>query len=91
MITVEGYSDDLVEIEGDASDEIEAYDNVVVVNFDNGAALAIAYVNGVWRIRALALPELIEITRAPDDDEDNYTDRAVVATAKSFTYEVRNG
>lgn len=82
-VTVYGASDDLIEIEGDVEEEFsargEADDDLI--GMSNGVLLRVRYdSDGVWRITTLADPQsLVVVTQAPADDEDNYSDRAVVS------------
>ena len=53
MIKVSGYSDDLVEIEGalywpGENDEIDAYDQDVIIYFRDGTILRMTY-DGAWK------------------------------------------
>jgi hypothetical protein len=79
-ITVYGASDDLIEIEGDIREEFQGGDGVVYLGFSEGTVLSIEYSrNGIWRItpyfRGLAS---LDIELASLDDEDNYSDRAIL-------------
>jgi hypothetical protein len=82
MIEVYGSSDDLVELEGAISEEF-TYDGNdeegCLLAFSNGVVLRIKYGDqGVWRITPVAGGP-VAITQAPEDDESNYSDRALVA------------
>ena len=51
MIKVSGYSDDVVEIEGGTqwwNDEIDAYDQDVIIYFRDGTILRMTY-DGAWK------------------------------------------
>lgn len=50
MIKVSGYSDDVVEIEGATlrDDEIDAYDQDVIIYFSDGTILRMTY-DGAWK------------------------------------------
>jgi hypothetical protein len=52
QITIRGYSDDLIEIEGDLTEEFSAsFDDVDIISVSDGHLLEIRYDdNGVWRI-----------------------------------------
>ena len=43
MIKISGYSDDLVEFDGDFIDEIGAYNSDVVISFDDGTVIRMTY------------------------------------------------
>lgn len=78
-LTIYGSSDDLIEVEGDISEEYTDYNNPEgsVLAFSNGAALRIAYSDsGVWRI--VPLTGDMQIAQALEDDDDNYSDVATV-------------
>jgi hypothetical protein len=78
MITVYGSSDDLIEIEGAIEEEFSPGDDAILA-FSNGVLLRINYDNdGVWRIKPLVCTDKVVITQAPADDENNYSDRAVI-------------
>ena len=82
-ITLYGASDDLIEVEGAVSEEFSHLDEeeTVRVAFVGGAVLTIEYSNaGVWRITEAVTVEgsPVEIVKAPEGDDDNYSDRATV-------------
>lgn len=83
-ITVYGASDDLIEIDGDLSEEFSAIDQAPdgdLLAFSTGTVLRIRYGSGgVWRITHVTGPT-VPIVQAPEDDEDNYSDRATVEGA----------
>lgn len=81
-IEISGYSDDLIEIDGDISEEFNAYgdDEGPLLAFSDGTVLRITYGDaGIWRIVPVKTGsgELF-ITQAPEDDGDNYSDKAVL-------------
>lgn len=82
MIDIYGASDDLIEIEGDVREEFPfpiSGDDVALIGTSNGALVKITYANsGVWRITPVAGLHLIKIEQAPEDDDDNYSDHAVI-------------
>jgi len=80
-ITIYGYSDDLIAVEGDISEEFEASGRLPdTITCSNGATMEIFHdYAGVWRISLLSGADLVTIDRAPDQDDDNYSDRATVA------------
>lgn len=76
-LTVHGAGDDLIELEGDIIEEysavLEANETAILV-LSNGALLEVrGDAFGVWRITQLDGP-LGDITRAPMNDESNYSD-----------------
>ena len=81
---VYGASDDLIEIDGDISEEFSSYDedgDGALLAFSTGTVLRVKYdKNGVWRITPVVGPPCT-IVQAPEDDEDNYSDRATIEGA----------
>jgi hypothetical protein len=83
MILIYGASDDLIEIDGDVSEEFqyqEDYPNFIATS--NGLVFHIAYDRqGVWRITPKRAPagSCYIKEEAPADDEDNYSDRVTVS------------
>lgn len=83
-IIVYGASDDLIEVEGDISEEFpyrgddNPADRGDLFAFSDGTVLRITYTTtGVWRIATVAEGTCtLEITQAPEGDNDNYSDRA---------------
>src|ERR1035437_3268732 len=85
-ITVYGASDDLIEVEGAIEEEFSYSDdeNGDLLAFSCGVVLRIRYTAGVWRITPVSGAEMVRITQAPEDDDDNYSDRAVISTLTSW-------
>jgi hypothetical protein len=57
MISIYGASDDLVEVEGDVSEEFNHYDSEeepCYLAFSDGTLLKVQYLEGVWRIFLMA-------------------------------------
>jgi hypothetical protein len=78
MIKVYGSSDDLIEVEGDIEEEftLSEYDENLLA-FSNGVVLRIKYNDsGIWRISPVTGNMVIHM--APEDDEDNYSDVAII-------------
>lgn len=82
--TLYGASDDLIELDGDVSEEFDAYRaeaDGTLVTFSNGVVLRITYNHdGIWRIVPVVNPEgsTLTIEQAPENDDDNYSDRATI-------------
>ena len=81
-VTIFGYSDDLIEVEGAVRGEftLPSGDEAFVA-LSNGVVVRILYSrSGVWRINLVSKPGdvAVSVTSAPEDDDDNYTDRCVV-------------
>lgn len=84
-VTVYGASDDLIEVEGDISEEYNAWQaDGKVLAFSDGTVLRISYTReGIWRIVPLARGEgLLEITQAVSADDERYSDRATIDGAR---------
>ncbi|MGX6604828.1 hypothetical protein ACWKSP_22270 [Micromonosporaceae bacterium Da 78-11] len=85
-ITVYGASDDLIEVEGDVTEEFPyvEHDSTPgggdLLAFSDGTVLRISLTPyGVWRIHTVVRGTAqVTIEDAPEGDEDNYTDRATV-------------
>jgi hypothetical protein len=80
-VTIYGASDDLIELEGDIREEFNALDldDGALLAFSDGTVLRIGYSdNGVWRISPVVSVGHVSIDQAPEDDEDNYSDRAIL-------------
>ena len=79
MLTICGASDDLIEVEGDIREEfyLPGSKDDAYIAVSNGALLRVDYTN-VWRITPVVAHPAVTITQCPEDDEDNYTDRAVI-------------
>lgn len=90
---VQGYSDDLVSIEGSIVEEFNAIGGLVDINgedsdggilgFSNGMVFRIEYgKTGVWRITPVAIPTELHgnyiIKQAPENNADNYSDCLII-------------
>ncbi len=54
MLKIYGYSDDLVEIEGHITDEVDLYDQIATLTFSDGTVAEVRYGdNGVWKINVI--------------------------------------
>jgi hypothetical protein len=86
-ITVYGASDDLIEIDGDISEEFTLRNDAPEVGdllaFSDGTILRIGYTpRGVWRITPLVRGAAeLTIEQAPENDDSNYSDRATLSGA----------
>jgi hypothetical protein len=82
-VTIYGASDDLIEVDGDISEEFplnNTGNDGDVLAFSDGTILRIAYTDpGVWRITKVAQgTATLTIEQAPEDVDDDYTDRATL-------------
>jgi hypothetical protein len=77
--SLSGTSDDLIELDGDISDELGAYDVVRKFVLSDGTYGTIEY-DGVWRINILESGSvevnIIHPTQDEIDNDTNYTDKA---------------
>lgn len=84
-VVVEGYSDDLIEVDGDVSEEFQHYGNsedegTKYLGFSNGVVLGIRFTNegdGIWRITPVKADPSLTIEQAPLDG-DRYSDKATI-------------
>lgn len=74
-LTVYGASDDLVELDGDFSEEISAIDSTTLLAFGDGTLLEVKYaIEGVWRIRRVfAGSAEYNHDEDPGNDENRYS------------------
>lgn len=81
-ITVYGASDDLIEIEGDISEEFNALgeESGSVLAFSDGTLLSVLYDdNGIWRFNRLrGGSAAYSKDENPPTDEDRYSDRVTL-------------
>jgi hypothetical protein len=79
-VTVYGSSDDLIEVVGDLREEFPWYpaDGDAFLGFSNGVVLRVT-LGDVWRITPVAGAAYVLVEQCPENDEDNYTDRALVS------------
>lgn len=82
-VTLCGYSDDLIEIEGALSEEFSYPGEASIVGFSDGTVLSIEYASdGCWRIHLCARGSaLLDIVPAVAEDDHNYSDRATLTGA----------
>lgn len=77
MLKVYGASDDLIEVEGDVREEINA-DRAYLVT-DTGVILYIRYSeSGIWRIIPALNASSVELDFCIEDDGERYSDIAVI-------------
>lgn len=81
-VTVYGASDDLIEVEGDISEEFNPpYDPTTgILAFSEGTVLRVEFTqDGIWRVTPLFRgTATISIVQAVDEDDDNYSDRVTL-------------
>ena len=78
-VTVYGYSDALIEVEGDVTAEFPWSErDSAYLGFSYGVVLRVTW-GSVWRITPVAGAAHALIEMCPENDEDNYSDRALVS------------
>ena len=80
-VIVYGASDDLIEIEGDISEEISPNDeSPAKLAFSDGTVLSVVYdADGCWRVtRVVAGTATMEKVEAEGPDSKNYSDRVTL-------------
>lgn len=79
-ITITGASDDLIEVEGDITEEFNPSDDSSLMACSDGTILRVRYDHdGIWRITPVVHgTAALTIAQAPEDDDSNYTDRATL-------------
>lgn len=88
-VTVYGVSDDLIEVEGDITAEFSYPESAeggvgVLLAFSDGTVMRVTWManwaeGGVWRITEVTHGAgTVDHVPAPEDDEDNYSDRATL-------------
>ena len=86
VIKIYGASDDLIELEGDVTEEFPFADKGEggdLLAFSNGTVLRIDYTDpGVWRITPVihGVGRFV-LTQCPEDDDNNYSDIAEIHDA----------
>lgn len=77
-VKIRGYSDDLIDIEGDVSEEFDANGLIhYLVSTSTGVLLRVRYA-AVWRIDVISGADNVHIVPCPENDDDNYSDVATV-------------
>ena len=81
-LTIYGCSDDLIEIEGDITEELnpgsEVEDDGTILAISDGTLLRVKY-DGIWRITTITKgASVLSKEEAPEDDDDNYSDRVTL-------------
>lgn len=79
MIRIYGASDDLIEVEGDISEEFPYYDGDALLAFSDGTLLSVRYDSfGIWRITPITKgrSRLTHIICSSDGfEDDDYSDQ----------------
>ena len=75
MIKVSGYSDDIIEIEGDWEDEIGSFRLDTKITFDDGTELLMHYdENGAWKAKVLKAGTAAHVITSMVNHGDYYSD-----------------
>lgn len=78
-VTVYGASDDLVELEGDLSEEFSTSNDGGFLSFSDGTILLVEYRDeGLWKISQLAVGAADFSLRPATDLDKDYSDRATL-------------
>lgn len=78
-VTVYGASDDTIQVVGDIREEFYWNDALpAYLRFSNGVVLRVIWFT-VWRILPVERADLVQVVECPEDDEDNYSDKATVS------------
>ena len=88
QLMIYGASDDLIEVEGDISEEFNHYDDgPAYVAISDGTVLQVIYGGGLWTIKPIQTGEgtTVEIHTATDEDKD-YSDRVSLRSEKPFEF-----
>lgn len=81
-ITIYGASDDCIEVEGDITEEFDACGKEDgTLTLSDGTVIKHSFFT-CWRFEVVTLADgaQVEITKCPEDDDDNYSDRVVIAS-----------
>lgn len=79
-ITVYGASDDLIEVEGDITEEFDIDHGGPIFVFSDGTVIQIEFSKvGIWRITPMVYGTgALTVVQAPLDYDANYSDRATL-------------
>lgn len=79
-VTVSGASDDLIEIEGDLSEEFNGSEEPRYLAFSDGTLLTIQYGvgGGFWRISVMSKGTCAVTKTDGTDEDDDYTDQVTL-------------
>ena len=80
MIQVSGWSDDLVEIDGDWQDEIGCFGQIVNIEFDDGTEIEVKYDEGAWKVKVLCEGSADHRTERLETNGDYYSDLFTIET-----------
>lgn len=80
MIQVSGWSDDLVEIDGDWQDEIGCFGRIVNIAFDDGTEIEVKYDEGAWKVKVLREGIADHRTERLEKNGDYYSDLFTIET-----------
>jgi hypothetical protein len=96
-LVIYGASDDLIEVEGDFTDEIGAYGcgetEPAYLAISDGTLLSVEYGDGgVWRFTLVRQGRANMVKEeAPQDDENNYSDRITLTDPQPFEWVLFGG
>jgi len=89
MIQVSGWSDDLIEIDGDWQDEIGCYGQIVNIEFDDGTEIEVKYDEGAWKVKVLREGSADHRTERLEKNGDYYSDLFTIETDRIVSVKIR--
>jgi hypothetical protein len=93
-IEISGYSDDLVNIDGDFSEELDSFDEKATLLFSDGTILEIEYTDeGIWAI-TVKEQGTASLTKTPntgpDSEKGGYSDKMKLVGEINWIYHVES-
>jgi hypothetical protein len=89
-ITIQGYSDDIVSVEGDLNEEFSAlrYDDTEgFLGLSDGTSIKYRY-DGIWRFTILnhGVNSIVNLIQCSEDNEDVYSDLVVIESKSNIKW-----
>ena len=88
MIQVSGWSDDLVEIDGDWQDEIGCYEQIATIGFDDGTEIEMRY-EGPWKVKVIREGSADHRIEKLEENGDYYSDLFTIETDGIVSVRIR--
>lgn len=92
MIQVSGCSDDLIEIDGAWEDEIGCYEQVAIIEFDDGTEIKVEYgddTDAAWKVKVLREGSADYRTERLVNNGDYYSDLFTIETDRIVSVKIR--
>lgn len=89
MIQVSGYSDDLVEIDGDWVDEIGCYEHVATIEFNDGTEIEMQYEGPMWKVKVIREGSADHRIEKLVENDDYYSDLFTIETDGIVSVKIR--